>query len=293
METYDSIFVTAADGLRLHVRDYGPRNADALPVICLAGLTRSSGDFHELALALAGDARRPRRVIAPDYRGRGRSDYDRKWTNYDVKVELGDVTQIMTALGIERAVFVGTSRGGIITMAMAAARPAAIAGAVLNDIGAVVETKGLIRIRGYVGKMPAPRSYEEAVAILKTLFSAQFTRMSDADWDAYARLTWKQEGATLKPDYDPALMKPLKSLDLERPLPVLWPFFDGLKAVPVFVLRGQNSDLLSEETVRVMAERHPTLDAYTVPDQGHAPHLSGRDVVGRIQRFIARCDNAA
>ncbi len=292
MDTYDSIFVTAADGLRLHARDYGARHAGGLPVICLPGLTRSSGDFHDLAVALAGDARRPRRVVAPDYRGRGRSDYDRNWKNYDVRVELGDTLHVMTALGIERAIFVGTSRGGIITMAMTAARPGAIAGAVLNDIGAVIETKGLIRIRGYVGKMPAPRTYEDAVGILKALFSTQFPRMADADWDAYARLTWKQEGSTLKPDYDPALMKPLKSLDLERPLPPLWPYFDGLRTVPVLSLRGANSDLLSEETVALMAGRHPGLETYTVPDQGHAPHLTGRDVIGRIQRFIARCDAA-
>src|ERR687898_1755817 len=149
-QAFSDLFVSAFDGLRLYSRDYGPRFARALPVVCLPGLARTSADFHDLALALSQDGKRPRRVLALDYRGRGRSAYDRDWRNYDLKVELADVLGVLAAAGIEEAVFVGTSRGGLIAMALAAARPAAVRGAVLNDIGPVIEGRGLVRIRGYV-----------------------------------------------------------------------------------------------------------------------------------------------
>src|SRR5215471_6303476 len=156
-----SIFVSAQDGLRLHVRSWGPRPSAALPVMCLPGLARNGSDFEALAAALAGDAKAPRPVFALDARGRGQSQYDRNPANYNVGVELGDVLAVLTALGIARAVFVGTSRGGLVTMLLGAARPAAIAGIVLNDIGPVIEIRGLVRIKGYVGRLPQPKSFEE------------------------------------------------------------------------------------------------------------------------------------
>ena len=157
MADYADLFVSAADGLRLFARDYGPRTGTALAVVCLPGLARTCADFHELALSLSQDGKPSRRVLALDYRGRGRSEYDRDWRNYDLKVELADVLAVLTAASIEEAMFVGTSRGGLLTMALSAARPALLRGAVLNDIGPVIEGRGLARIRGYVGKLPAPR----------------------------------------------------------------------------------------------------------------------------------------
>src|SRR5215203_2481366 len=125
-DTYRDLFVSAADGLRLYARDYDPGTAGALPVVCLSGLTRSSEDFHELAMALSRGTPRSRRVLSLDYRGRGRSDWDQDWRNYDIKIELNDVLQVLTVAGIEKAVFVGTSRGGLITMALSAVRPTLI-----------------------------------------------------------------------------------------------------------------------------------------------------------------------
>ena len=282
---YQDLFVSASDGLKLYTRDYGSRLSEALPVVCLPGLARTSGDFHELALALSGDRQAPRRVLALDYRGRGRSEWDKDWRRYDVRVELTDVLQVLTVAGIEEAVFVGTSRGGLITMAIGAARPTLLRGAVLNDIGPVIDGKGLVRIRGYVGKLPEPRSFSEAGQVLKQISDAQFPTFADADWEKMARGTWREAEGRLVLAYDPSLMKTLESIDLEAPLPVLWPLFEGLKGVPVLALRGANSDLLAAATLDEMRRRHPRLDAITVPDQGHAPILDG-DLIERIRAFV-------
>ncbi len=288
---YAELSVSAVDGLRLFARDYGPPAFSALPVVCLPGLARTSADFHDLASALARDEKRPRRVLALDYRGRGRSEYDTDWRNYDVRVELGDVLQVLTVAGIEEAVFVGTSRGGIITMGIAAARPALLRGAVLNDIGPAIDGKGLARIRGYVGKLPAPADWTQAADIAKNLMSAQFPRLEPEDWQVFARATWKESGGRLALDYDHALMKTLEAIDLEAPLPALWFLFEGLKNVPVLALRGANSDILSAETLEAMAKAHPKLEAVTIPDQGHAPLLHRRDAIQTIKRFVARLDD--
>lgn len=290
---FTSLYTSARDGLRLHARDYGPLASTALPVVCLPGFARTAADFHELALALSQDEAKPRRVLALDYRGRGLSAYDKNWKNYDIRVELDDLMQVLVAAGIEAAVFVGTSRGALLTMAMGAARPAAIKGAVLNDMGPIIDARGLLRIRNYVGKLPLPRSFTEGAEILKRLSDQQFPLFGDAEWETMARRTWTDRDGALKPDYDPNLMKVLEELDLEAPLPVLWPYFDGLKAVPMLAIRGANSDLLADKTLAEMGERHPDCETFTAPGQGHAPMLGPRDMVRRIGRLIARAERKA
>src|SRR5712664_2565003 len=209
-----SLFVSAQDGLRLHVRAHGARTDRALPVVCLPGLARTTADFDTLAVALASDRERPRRVLALEYRGRGKSDYDRKPANYNLQVELADVLSVLTALGIGRAVFVGTSRGGILTMLLAVARPTAIAGCVLNDIGPVIDPKGLMRIKGYVGKLPALTSFPAAAEVLRRLFGAQFPKLTDDEWVAFARRTFKDAKGRIVPDYDAKLARVLDGVNL-------------------------------------------------------------------------------
>src|ERR1700716_211721 len=187
----NSLFVTAQDGLRLHVRAYGPRSSRGLPVVCLPGLARTAAAFDTLAGARATDRERPRRILALDYRGRGKSDYDRNPANYNLNVELADILSMLTALDIARAAFIGTSRGGILSMLLASARPTAIAGCVLNDIGPVIEPKGLMRIKSYVGKLPQPSSFHEAAYILRRVFGSQFPKLNDDDWVAFAFRTFK------------------------------------------------------------------------------------------------------
>jgi pimeloyl-ACP methyl ester carboxylesterase len=287
-----SVFVTAQDGLKLHVRSHGPRDGVALPVVCLPGLARTAADFEALATALASNATAPRRVLALDSRGRGRSDYDPNAQNYSLPVELSDLTAVLTALEIARAVFVGTSRGGMLTMLLAVARPTAIAGCVLNDIGPVIDIKGVVRIKSYVGKLPPPASFAAAAAILRGVYSSQFPKLRDEEWLAFARRTFKEADGRLVPDYDPKLASTLDAVDLDHPLPDLWKQFDALAHMPVMVVRGGNSDILSPATVEAMRARHPGLEVVEVPDQGHAPLLTEPDTIGRVADFVRNCERS-
>jgi pimeloyl-ACP methyl ester carboxylesterase len=287
-----SVFVDAQDGLRLHVRDYGDKAAPRLPVVCLPGLTRTVADFDALAPVLANDAARQRRVIAIDSRGRGLSDYDTNPANYNVAVELADVITVLAALGIERAVFVGSSRGGLITMVMGVAHPSAIAGVVLHDIGPVIEPAGLARIKSYVGKLPQPQSFADGAAILQRLFGEQFPKFTLDHWLAAAHRTWRMKDGALVTTYDVNIDKTLADVDVDKPLPPMWNEFDSLARVPLLVIHGTKSDLLSAATVAAMAARHGGMQIVEVPDQGHVPAF-GRDVIAQVADFVAACDAAA
>lgn len=288
---FRSVYVTAKDGLKLHLREYGDRQAAGLPVVCLPGLTRASVDFHPLAYALAHRAERPRRVLALDFRGRGLSEYDPDPAHYAVPIEADDVLSVLAACAAEPAIFVGTSRGGIVTMALGTMRPTAIAGAVLNDIGPVIEMSGLLRIREYVGKLPKPQSFAEGAEIIRNLFGDQFPKFGEREWIASAYRTWREENGKLVVAYDPALADTLTSVDANTPLPDMWPQFESLGHVPMLVIRGALSDILSAATVVEMgARRQQKLDVLEVPDQGHAPLLIEPEVIARIAAFIDTCD---
>lgn len=286
-----SIFVTAQDGLRLHVQEHGSRTAPGVPVVCLPGLTRTVSDFAALAPALANDTALPRRVIAVESRGRGQSDYDSNPENYNLAVELADVATILTALGVRPAVFIGSSRGGLLTMLMGVAHPTAIAGVVLHDIGPVIELKGLVRLKSYVGKLPPPRDFADGAEILRRLFAAQFPLVTAQEWLAAAHRTWQLKDNELKPTYDVRLAQTLADIDIERPLPPLWNEFDSLARLPMLVIRGVNSDILSAATVEAMAARHPGMQTVEVPDQGHVPALED-DLLATVAQFVAACDGA-
>ena len=285
---------TSSDGLRLHYRDVGRGDAGALPVVCLPGLTRTAIDFDVLAAHLSGGGGggRQRRVLSLDYRGRGGSDHDPDASHYSLPVEAGDVLAVLADAGVAEAVFVGTSRGGLITMVLSTVRPEIIRGAVLNDIGPVLEPAGLERIRGYVGRSPAPKDWDDAVRTIKGYAGVQFPGLSDEDWLYFAHTTYAEQGGVPSSHYDPALTEALRALDPTQPIPALWPQFAGLSAVPVLVVRGATTDLLSEETVAEMMRRHPDCALLTVPGQGHAPLLNDAATLARIAAFAARCDGA-
>jgi len=292
--SFRDVFCQSADGLKLHAKVIGPDNSRMLPVLCLPGLTRTADDFDDIARAIATDTKAPRKVVAVDYRGRGLSDYDPDPAKYTVPVELGDVLTCAASLGIARAILLGTSRGGLISMALAAAQPQLLAGVILNDIGPALEIGGLMKIKGYIANPPPRQTWDEAARGLKELFGSVFPSLSDAEWMAWARRAFREKaGGGLERTYDLKLAHTLDGLDPANPLPQVWELFDKLASVPLMLIHGGLSDLLSPQGVQDMAARRPDIDLVEVPDQGHAPLLADRPTMDRIIGFCARCDKAA
>lgn len=287
-----SLFVTVPDGLKLHVREYGTRMGPGLPVVCLAGLVRTVATFEDLAPALA-NVPPCRRVIAIDSRGRGGSDYDENPANYCLPVELGDVVTVLNTLAVGPAVFVGSSRGGLLTMLLGAMLPAAIAGVVLHDIGPVIETGGLARIRGYVGRLPQPRDFQQGADILCRMNKVRFPKLTKEQWLGIARRAWRMTNGKLEPTYDVRLANAFDKVDIERTLPPLWNEFDALANVPMLVIHAANSDILSSATVTAMRERRAEIEIIEVPDQGHVPLFDDDNLLGKIARFVENCDFAS
>jgi len=284
--TARELFYTSQDGLKLFVRDYGPRHSKAAPVICLPGITRNSKDFEALAAHLARD----RRVLCPDLRGRGRSQYCDNWSDYTPQAEMLDIFDLMAAVGIQKAIFIGTSRGGIIAMLMAAHRPNAILGVILNDIGPEVSLLGLKRIASYTGVMKAPPTWTEAAFKLRLMNEREFPTLSGEDWYAHAHRTFIERAGCPAIDYDPKIGVGLrKMLDAANgAMPDMWTQFRALTHVPVLVLRGENSDILSPETVERMTQEHAKLSRVTVKDRGHAPFLDEPEALDAINTYLTQ-----
>jgi len=282
------VFTTSKDGLRLYARDYGSRISPTTPVVCLPGLTRNSKDFHDLATHLS----QSRRVLCLDYRGRGRSEYDRNHKNYSPVIEVSDTLDVMTAAGINHAVIVGTSRGGILAMIMAVVRPTALKAVVLNDIGAEIAIEGLLRISGYVGNMPDPKNWNEAMITLKKMAQAHFPTLDDDEWMAFARNTFRDEKGYPRSDYDPALRYTLPKIisASDAKIPKLWAQFNALKNIPTLVIRGENSDLLTKETLEKMQKAHNKMDSITIENRGHTPFLNEIQALAAIDKLIAQVD---
>ncbi len=280
-----SFYLSSSDGIRLYARVYGDLTSSKLPIVCLPGLTRNADDFDTMAQALV--AHDPtRKIVALDYRGRGRSQHARDAAHYSVAVEAVDVRQVLAALGINRAIFIGTSRGGLITMLLAVTVPELIAAAVLNDIGPVLETKGLQRIASYVGKGAMPKSMDDALQRIKET-NPDFTDLDEREWQQLTRMSFREtETGSVALTYDSALSRGFLALDFSKPQPTLWPLFDALKAVPVMVIRGENSDLLSEATVKEMVSRHPHCSSFTAENEAHAPLLGRKRSAEAIERLV-------
>ncbi|MGO4625236.1 alpha/beta fold hydrolase [Ensifer sp. 2YAB10] len=269
----------ATDGLQLYARSYGPaRPTTTLPVICLPGLTRNSRDFHELAILLASPSGGGHTVFSFDYRGRGGSARDADKSHYSIATETNDIITACAHLEIDRAVFIGTSRGGLILHHLVSVAPDLIAGTVLNDIGPVIEIEGLLAIRDYLNREPSGAiSWGTAPRYLKNLHGADFPILSDREWLQMATAIYRDEDGAAVPDFDPAIAHQLLGLTAETPLPTLWPQFDALSRMPLLGIRGQYSRILSEATLQEMSDRRPDMAAFTAPGQGHAPllHLDG------------------
>lgn len=287
-----STHYSAPDGLKLHARIYGAEHCRAgTPVVCLPGLTRNSRDFDALAEKLSQNGSRPRMVVAFDYRGRGLSERDTDWQRYNVLVEAADVIAGLTALNIEHAGFVGTSRGGLIIHLLAAMRPGALRAVVLNDVGPVISGEGLAQIRTYLERAPKPRDWAEAIELQKMVHGEAFSALTDEDWERQTRAHYIEKNGRLIADFDPRLVKTVTSIDLSRPLPQLWPQFLGLTGVPMLVIRGENSKLLSPDTVEQMQALYPQMKSITVKGQGHAPLLETGELPQRIAALVGSTDH--
>ena len=276
------ITLSARDGLRLtgHCHE---ASGHLRPVLCLAGLTRNGRDFHDLAVALSTGPDQ-RRVYTLDSRGRGLSEYDPDWRNYTIPVEMQDVIDFATVTGLHGATVIGTSRGGLIAMVLAAAQPTILGAVVLNDIGPVIETQGLARIAGYVGRAPLPNSWADATRMARELNARQFPAISDEVWTQAAHAWFNEKNGRPAAGYDPKLANALSVLD--GPPPALWSQFTALKRYPMLVIRGENSDLLSARTVDEMSRVHPAIAAITVEGQGHAPLLKDRYSIDSVRHFL-------
>jgi pimeloyl-ACP methyl ester carboxylesterase len=280
----------SSDGLTLHLRDYDPGSEATegrLPVICLAGLTRNSRDFHQLALILSQDPVTARRVIALDYRGRGLSDWDENKANYNLAVEARDVIEACAYLNIDRAAFIGTSRGGLILHLLAGMKSDLVAAAVLNDIGPVIEAEGLMRIRDDLNSARLPQDMEDVAASLKQRQGTDFPVLSDADWAEMAAAIYRDVDGQLVPDVDPAIAKQLMSIDFAKPVPDLWAHYESFAPLPLMAVRGENSALLTESTLTAMAGRNADLKILRVSGQGHPPLLHLEPALSNIRSFLA------
>jgi pimeloyl-ACP methyl ester carboxylesterase len=283
-----SRFIRVADELRLHALDYAAPagSGGLLPVVCLPGLARSADDFEGVARALQPDGRR---ILALDYRGRGRSDWDPDWRRYDFDVEQGDIAAQLADHGVVQAVFIGTSRGGLHTMRITARRPGVVRAAVLNDIGPKIEHAGLLRIKRYVGRLPPIPSMREAIALMRMTAGVDFSGVSAQEWDAYARLTFVEKDGKVELRYDPELSHTLDSVKPDVAPEEHWDDFAALSDVPILAIRGANSDILSPEVFDEMARRAPRLEQVLVDGQGHAPLLLDEPTILRIADFVRKC----
>ena len=281
--TYEDRYWTSSDGLNLHYRNYpGPETGAKLPVLCMHGLTRNSRDF----AALAEDLAATRRVIVPEMRGRGLSAYAPDSDTYSPITYVADVEKLLAEQGIDRFVVIGTSMGGLMAMLMAAARPGRIAAVVMNDIGPVIETDGLSRISGYVGQ---GRSYPTWVHAARGLAEAHSAAFPDYDLDQWLEMAKRTmvvtQNGRIGFDYDMAIAEPFAKPGNAAPAD-LWSAFDALAGVPMLLVRGALSDLLSEDTVRQMGARNPAMRTVTVPRVGHAPTLDEPEVRAAIHALL-------
>lgn len=271
----------AQDGLRLYYRDYAAGEERGPPILCLPGITRNSKDYHNLAARLSVR----RRVLCPDYRGRGLSARDPRWRNYEARRYVDDLRHLLAVAGVHRVVVIGTSLGGILAMALAVAQPTALAGVIINDIGPDVAANGLGRILGYIGSDRPQRDWDEAVVEMRRLFP-DWPGKTPAEWEEFARSTYRLgEDGLLHFDWDVALARPLARAG--RP-PDLWPLFRALRRLPVLALRGARSDVLTPQTFARMAAEHARLTAVEIPDVGHVPRLLEPAAAAAIDDYLDR-----
>ncbi|MXO47700.1 alpha/beta fold hydrolase [Erythrobacter vulgaris] len=272
------------DGLELYFRDYAGGDAGKVPVVCLHGLTRNSRDFDALAPHIAGLGHR---VIVPDMRGRGQSAYAEDSMSYAVPTYIADVMALLKQEDVERFVSIGTSMGGLMTMLIAQFAPTRIAGAVINDIGPVVDPEGIDRIKTYLGKGGSYPTWMHAARSLEEVHGDSHPSFDTNDWIRMAKrsMTLCNNGR-IAFDYDMKIADPFNDTDDNAVPPDLWPGFEALAGKPLVLVRGALSAILSEETLAEMQRRAPDADVVVVPNAGHAPTLDEPEVRSAVDALL-------
>ena len=286
MDSYTDCWYHSSDGLRLYARDYHCRDLDRPApetVLCMHGLTRNSADFTDLADHL----RERYRVIAVDQRGRGRSGYDPVIANYTPLTYVQDMFTLLDKLGIAEVILVGTSMGGLMSFLMAAMQPQRIRRMIINDIGPEIDPRGLERIKSYVGKSGPVQSWDEAVAQCRAINGMAFPDFSDEQWLDFTQGVFREENGVPVLAYDPAIAQPMEDEDSGAVPPDLWAVFESSAAIPMLVLRGADSDILSPECLARMRARRSRVRVAVIPHRGHAPTLAEPASLAAIDTFLA------
>jgi pimeloyl-ACP methyl ester carboxylesterase len=279
--TFIDSYWWSKDGLRLHYRDHaGPVGRPT--IVCLPGLTRNARDFEALATRLASDWR----VLAVSFRGRGESAYAKDAMTYVPLTYVQDVEALLTELGVARVILIGTSLGGIVSMILASMDRERIAGVVLNDIGPVIEPRGLERIRGYVGKAGPWPTWLHAARWLSENNESAYPNYDLNDWLLMAKRVFRLTSTgRIVADYDKKISEPFRMAGGEAGVD-LWPVLDGMANVPTLILHGELSDVLSEATAKAMVARLPNARYVNVPGVGHAPTLDEPEAIAAIDAFL-------
>ena len=274
---------TTSDGLSLAWEEEGAGQ----PVLCLPGLTRNARDFDDLAAALDARAFGRVRLIRLTFRGRGASDRDPDLTRYNVAVEARDTVELLDHLALPKATIVGTSRGGLVAMFMAATVKDRLAGVLLNDVGPELAPEGLAAIMTYLGVAPRAQDFPSVVAALKARMGTAFPGLDDARWETVARRRCRRTSGVPTLNYDAHLRDAFEAVAAE-PAVDAWPLFDALDSLPLALVRGANSDLLTAESAAKMRARRPDMIFAEVPDRGHVPFLDEPEAVAALDALLAR-----
>lgn len=286
MTAFTDLWYRSSDGLQLYARDYPGPAHDAPVLLCMHGLTRNSADFAGIAPRLAQHFR----VLVADQRGRGRSDYDPDPTRYQPMTYVQDMFGLLDHEGVQKALLLGTSMGGLMAMLMAAMQPERFSALILNDIGPQVDPVGLARIKAYVGKAEPVADWAGAMAQARAINGDAFPTFSDDEWRRFAGALYRQraEGEGLELAYDPAISAPLAAAEDTAVPPDLWPVFTAIAELPILVLRGVHSDILSPEGLEAMQASKPDLAIAVIADRGHAPTLDEPDARAAIEEFLSQ-----
>ena len=279
MSGFSEHYFATQDGLSLYYRDYGDKSSPSLSFLCLPGLSRNSNDFHDLAISLSKNYR----FICPDYRGRGRSEYDKNSANYHPRQLLNDIRHLVIVSGLNQFIAIGTSLGGIIVAGLGTMMPAMLKGAIINDIGPEIGVSGMDKIMNFIGRDHPQNDWNVAVSALKKMLPDLNLR-SESEWQSATKGTFRKGwDGKLHIDWDPRIIEPI----LKHPLSGdLWPLFQSLKSFPILVFRGEHSKILTEDTLNQMAQILPKLRMSAIPGLGHAPSLNEPEARSAIEKYL-------